>query len=118
MWQVVNESGGTAYNHFHNRHGERLGFDVCGKTGTATVPPQREDSDGDGRITSRDRIVRTGNMTWFIGFAPYRNPKIAFAVVAEYVPGGHGGSTAGPIAADAMVHLKRMGYLPGRANDE
>lgn len=33
---------------------------------------------------------------WFAGFAPYRSPRIALAIIIEY--GGGGGSTAGPAA--------------------
>jgi penicillin-binding protein 2 len=111
MWKVVNESGGTAYRHFKNRFRQPLGFEVCGKTGTAEAPPHRVDSNDNGRIDGGDRIVRSGNMAWFVGFAPYHNPRIAIAVLVEHTP-GHGGSTCGPIAADAMLELKQRGYLP------
>lgn len=33
---------------------------------------------------------------WFAGFAPYRRPKVAIAIIIEY--GGGGGTTAGPAA--------------------
>jgi penicillin-binding protein 2 len=111
MWEVVNEPGGTAYRHFKNRYRQVLGFDVCGKTGTAETAPQRVDSNDNGRIDGDDRIVRSGNMAWFVGFAPYDKPRIAIAVLVEYTP-GHGGSTCGPIAADAVLELKKLGYLP------
>ncbi len=42
------------------------GVDVCGKTGTA-------DTD------SGDKIPHS----WFVGFAPYENPEIAFAIISE-----------------------------------
>ena len=108
MWQVINESGGTGYRHFHNRDRAVLGFDVCGKSGTAEVPAQRVDLDGDGTAETR---VAEGNMAWFVGFAPRDKPRVAFAVVVEYTP-GHGGDTAGPIAADVVLECKRHGYLP------
>ncbi len=111
MWKVINESGGTGYRRFANSYGQALGFDCCGKSGTAEVPPQRIDSNDNGRIDGADRVVRSGNMAWFVGFAPYRNPRIAFAVVVEYTP-GHGGSTAGPIAGDVVYECKKRGYLP------
>ncbi len=37
---------------------------------------------------------------WFVSFAPSENPSIAIAVVIEH--GGHGGSTAAPIAREIM----------------
>lgn len=40
---------------------------------------------------------------WFAGFAPYRNPKIAVAVIIEY--GGGGGGTAGPVGRQIFQHL-------------
>ena len=33
---------------------------------------------------------------WFVAFAPYEKPEIAVAVLVEH--GGHGGTTAAPIA--------------------
>jgi len=33
---------------------------------------------------------------WFAGYAPYRDPRIALAIIIEY--GGGGGHTAGPVA--------------------
>lgn len=57
------------------------GMNAAGKTGTA------ENS------TGRDH-------SWFIGFAPADNPKIAVAVIVE--SSGFGAQYAGPIAADMM----------------
>jgi penicillin-binding protein 2 len=37
---------------------------------------------------------------WFIGFAPYKNPELAFAILLE--EGGEGSSTAAPIAYDIL----------------
>ena len=37
---------------------------------------------------------------WFVGFAPFNNPKIALAVIVENV--GHGGTYAAPIARDLI----------------
>ena len=45
------------------------------------------------------------NHAWFAGYAPYDNPKIAFAVVNERVPGGHGGTDAAPILAEALAEI-------------
>lgn len=112
MRDVVHHPNGTAHKYVKDGL-DSLGFEFCGKTGTATVPPQRIDSDGDGRITRADTIVRRGDAAWFAGFAPYRNPKIAFAVLVEYVEGG-GGANAAPIALDIIriCKKKKFGYVP------
>jgi penicillin-binding protein 2 len=57
-------------------------FKVAGKTGTSQA------SKGD-------------DHAWFIAYAPSTNPKVACAVVVEH--GGHGGSTAAPIARDLIA---------------
>ncbi|MHC4984784.1 MAG: peptidoglycan D,D-transpeptidase FtsI family protein [Planctomycetota bacterium] len=116
MFQVVNSSGGTAYKVFHGqdvRDGlvEPLSVVVCGKTGTAQAPPLRVDSDGDGRITGDDVIVREGDMAWFAGFAPREDPKIAFAVVVEYITEGGGASVAAPIGREIVRQCRRHGYV-------
>ncbi len=55
------------------------GFQYCGKTGSAE----------DGR--------RGLTHSWFVGYAPAVNPKIAIAVAVENA--GHGGEVAAPIAS-------------------
>jgi penicillin-binding protein 2 len=49
---------------------------------------------------------------WFAGYAPYKKPKIALAVIVEY--GGGGGHTAGPVAQAVFQTLQEspQGYLP------
>jgi penicillin-binding protein 2 len=46
---------------------------------------------------------------WFIGFAPANDPKIAFAVMAEY--GGSGGHDAGPFVQVILDACIDHGYL-------
>ncbi|MEA3403922.1 MAG: penicillin-binding transpeptidase domain-containing protein [Armatimonadota bacterium] len=55
-----------------------LGYDVAGKTGTAQLGAGLQPH------------------SWFAGFAPYRRPEVAFAVIVEN--GGWGSRSAGPIA--------------------
>ncbi|MFL0249057.1 peptidoglycan D,D-transpeptidase FtsI family protein [Clostridium neuense] len=61
------------------------GVDVCGKTGTA-----------DHQENGKDAKPHS----WFIGFAPYNNPKVAVAVIVE--DGGQGGVAAAKIASQVM----------------
>ena len=60
-----------------------LAFKVAGKTGTAQT------SNGDKKSHS-----------WFIGFAPAQNPKVAFAVLIEN--GGYGAKSAAPVAREIL----------------
>lgn len=59
------------------------GMKVAGKTGTA-----------ENEMTAKEK-----EHTWFVGFAPADNPKIAVAIILEY-SGGSGGSNAAPIARE------------------
>jgi peptidoglycan glycosyltransferase len=78
MRKVVEEGTGTAANVGNLR--------MAGKTGTAEV--------------------RGGNQAWFIGFAPYDNPKYAVAVTIEKTQ-EFGGVVAAPIARDVLQYLLR-----------
>lgn len=110
MYKVVNERGGTGYDVFREEltAGERLPV-VCGKTGTADCEPLRVDINRDGHV-ERTEIAKEGNMAWFAGYASKDDPKIAFAIVVEYVP-GHGGKEAGPIARDLVSYCQSKGYF-------
>lgn len=49
------------------------------------------------------------NHAWFVGFAPYDHPKIAFAVLVEY--GGGGSTVAGHYAKSLLEACLKNGYL-------
>ena len=51
--------------------------------------------------------------SWFIGFAPATDPKIAFAVLVEN--GGQGAKAAAPIAAKLVAKAAALGYLKSEA---
>lgn len=91
MYQVVHDPHGTAYKHWH-ADGVDLGIELCGKTGTAQSNRKGLDH------------------AWFAGFAPYREPKVAFTVLLEYA--GSGGKQAAPIAKQTLRILQKFGYLP------
>ena len=81
MGRVVEEGTGTA--------AALEGVRVAGKTGTAEVGANREQT-----------------QPWFIGFAPIDNPRVAVAVTLERQPAGStGGQTAGPIAKAVIESL-------------
>jgi penicillin-binding protein 2 len=76
MWAVVNEGGGTG-------GAARIeGFDVAGKTGTAQVV-------GLGKDTGKNK-----DHSWFVSYAPARQPEIAMIALIENV--GFGGKFAAP----------------------
>ncbi len=117
---AVNEEYGTGHHVNLEVDGQRLrqvtftlpGVKVLGKTGTADAVPLRIDSDRDGRITSRDTIVRDGDHAWFVGLVHRpgsRRADFAVAVVVEFA--GSGGAVAGPIANQVLYALRAEGYL-------
>lgn len=75
---VVAETGGTG-----NMARSNL-ISIGGKTGTAQVVGKNKHS------------AKYKDHAWFVAFAPGENPGIAMAVFVEH--GGHGGTTAAPIA--------------------
>ncbi len=78
MWKVVNHESGTA------KSARVPGIEVAGKTGTAQF----------WRVINGNQVA--DNHAWFIGFAPYKNPTLAFAILVQ--GGKSGGSTCAPIA--------------------
>lgn len=72
------------------RRADVSGIGVAGKTGTAQVFKRSAGIDAD------DLPKAERDHAWFIGYAPHDRPRVAFAVVVEH--GGHGGTTAAPIA--------------------
>ncbi|MCK5322830.1 MAG: penicillin-binding protein 2 [Desulfobulbaceae bacterium] len=69
---------------------------VAGKTGTAQVVRLSQFRD----IEEDEIPYKYRDHAWFVCFAPAEDPEIAVAVVVEH--GGHGGSTAGPIAKTVL----------------
>jgi len=89
MRGVVAERHGTAHSYLYG-----LPWDVAGKTGTAQVIAKAAD---DAPLAKVKQKYRYKDHAWFMGYAPYKNPRIAFAVFVEH--GGHGGSAAAPVVA-------------------
>lgn len=55
-----------------------------------------------GKTGSAEHQHGTKTHSWFVGFAPADNPKIAICVLVESA--GHGGEVAAPIARDIVKH--------------
>jgi len=94
-WKVLKEAllavveSGTGARYVKLR-----GMHIAGKTGTAEVGGGKRDHG------------------WFAGFAPYENPKVAFAVVIEGIPEGtHAGGTAGPVARFLLKQMFSRGWV-------
>ncbi len=79
LWEVVNNPTGTG------RPVKMKRMEIAGKTGTAQVISNRGPAHHKIRAHS-----------WFVGFAPFSDPRIVVAVLIEN--GGDGGDTAGPVA--------------------
>jgi len=93
MTQVVTGIHGTARGISHD-----LKYKIAGKTGTAQVFGIKQNEEGEDDLSKIPKKLRDHAL--FIAFAPADAPKIAVAVIVEH--GGHGGSTAAPIARKVM----------------
>ncbi|WP_445612706.1 peptidoglycan D,D-transpeptidase FtsI family protein [Geobacillus sp. YF-1] len=93
--RVMQEPGGTAYSYFANAP-----YKPAGKTGTA-------EAFYDGPIQSR-RQASTYNLT-LVGYAPYNNPEVSFAVVVPWATQGNSdgiNNRIGRRILDAYFELK------------
>jgi penicillin-binding protein 2 len=74
---------------------------IAGKTGTSQVVALRADK-------KKDIPKRFRDHAWFVSYAPFDNPQIAVAVLAEHA--GHGGSAAAPLARELIeAFIKKRG---------
>ena len=91
-----------------------------GKTGTADRDVFDYDRQGKPVV---DHVDKDGDVhfktegwtdSWFIGFAPADDPKIAFAVLVEN--GGQGAKSAAPIAARLVMKAAALGFIKDNAS--
>ena len=98
--EAVTQPGGTAAG-----ASAGAGYRMAGKTGTAQVVGMKQGEKYDAsKLSEYNR-----DHAWFIAFAPVDKPRIALAVLAEN--GGHGGSTAAPIARKVLDYYL-LGKIP------
>jgi penicillin-binding protein 2 len=88
--KVVQDPHGTGY-----KYARLSELEFAGKTGTAEVGGNRPDH------------------AWFAGYAPAKNPRVAFAVVLEHA--GSGGREAGPVAKELVRSLLATGFIRSTA---
>jgi cell division protein FtsI/penicillin-binding protein 2 len=111
LMRSVVESG-TAAGAFAPLRGQ---IEAAGKTGTADRDVYVYDRQGHPVVDYVDKqghehYETTGSTdSWFVGFAPFDNPQVVFAVMIEN--GGQGARAAAPIAAKILVKAAALGYL-------
>jgi penicillin-binding protein 2 len=122
MYNVVNGGAGTG------KVAQLDDIDIAGKTGTAQAAPIWIKQDGPNGTKIRqpltpisDTVPQThtpwyrasnGNQIihgWFMGFAPAKDPQVAFCVLIEY-SGEGGGPAACPVADDILEACAQQGY--------
>ena len=96
--EAVTKPGGTAVSASYGAP-----YRIAGKTGTAQVIAIKQGEKYDAKKVSE----YNRDHAWFIAFAPAEKPRIAMAVLVEN--GGHGSTTAAPIARKVMDY-----YLLGK----
>lgn len=102
MYEVCNTPRGTAFKALSN-----LPIVVAGKTGTSQVTSIPQSTKV--RLKESELAYYHRSHAWITTYAPYNNPKYIVTVLVEH--GGHGGSVAGPIAADIYKWLYANGYF-------
>jgi cell division protein FtsI/penicillin-binding protein 2 len=71
------------------------GMSICGKTGTAQVKNEHNET--------------IGETTWFLSFAPYDEPRYAVVVMVEMeARRGSGGGTCGPVAKEIYIAIRDL----------
>ncbi|QBQ63883.1 penicillin-binding protein 2 [Actinobacillus indolicus] len=97
MYNVINASNGTGKKAFAG-----TAYRAAGKTGTAQVFSLNGQN-----YNAKGLKKDLHDHGWFIGYAPYENPKVIISIILENAGGG--GSTAAPVARKimdyALLHL-------------
>ena len=95
---AVTQPGGTAV--YANMGAP---YQIAAKTGTAQVVGMKQGE----KYVAKDLSERNRDHAWYIAYAPADKPRIALSVLVEN--GGHGGTTAAPIARKVFDY-----YLLGK----
>ncbi|WP_373779250.1 penicillin-binding protein 2 [Glaesserella sp.] len=93
MYNVVNASNGTGKKAFAGAN-----YRAAGKTGTAQVFSLKGQNYNSSAIKKE-----LHDHAWFIGYAPYDNPKVIVAIILENAGGGS--SAAAPVVRKIMDYV-------------
>jgi penicillin-binding protein 2 len=100
LWAVNNGEKGTA------KWWKIPGVEIAGKTGTAQLFNLSSD-----QVFAKceERPIKQRHHGWYVGFAPFDDPKIVVAVLAEHAC--HGSTGGAPVARDIIrAYMKK--YFP------
>ena len=75
--------------------------EVAGKTGTAQTTSKKF-------RPGETKPYNLRNDAWFLAFAPFKNPKIALAVLVEHA--GYGGEAAAPLAKGVIEAFFKLNH--------
>ena len=103
LWAVNNGDGGTA------RWYKIPGVELSGKSGTTQIVNLAPDQVF---VKCKSRPMELRHHGWFVGYAPYENPLITVAVLAEHSCSGSGGGA--PVVRDVIrAYIKK--YHPDKS---
>lgn len=107
-WRRIHEAMAHVVDHGTARRIKTENYSIAGKTGTAQVVSMKQNEEYDEKKLEKEKH----DHALFVAYAPYDAPKIAVAVIAEN--GGHGGSTAAPVARQVMDYYlgEVLGLFP------
>ncbi|VDZ99700.1 Penicillin-binding protein 2 [Salmonella enterica subsp. enterica] len=91
---MANAPNGTGYKFFHTAP-----YGIAAKSGTSQVFSLKENQTYNAKMIP----IRLRDHVFYTAFAPYKNPKVAIALILEN--GGSDGVTAAPIMRKILDHL-------------
>ncbi|HFZ8993097.1 TPA: penicillin-binding protein 2 [Citrobacter freundii] len=94
MFGMANAPNGTGYKFFHTAP-----YGIAAKSGTSQVFSLKENQTYNAKMIP----VRLRDHVFYTAFAPYKNPKVAVALILEN--GGSDGVTAAPVMRKILDHM-------------
>ncbi|HLR71489.1 MAG TPA: penicillin-binding transpeptidase domain-containing protein, partial [Pseudogracilibacillus sp.] len=101
FWKVFNEAGGTGYRYWAGKK-----YRPAGKTGTAENEVYEPDGEGSYRM-----VAKSENLA-LVGYAPFEDPEIAFAIIVPNL-----GNVRGQYPINHHIGTRLMdAYFKGKEN--
>lgn len=107
MFGMANQPNGTGYKLFHTAP-----YGIAAKSGTSQVFSLKENQTYNAKMVP----VRLRDHIFYTLFAPYKNPKVAMALILEN--GGGDGVVAGPTARAILDHIFDPAHADSAANQQ